>query len=92
MICTVIGSGVIVMHPALAYTLTVHAITSRGDGLRVSRPQPFLAAAAQAMGIDGLPSSTPGWTPSPPRAARLRGPVGRRRQRAVPRPRAGHLR
>jgi arginine deiminase len=45
---------VIVMHPALAYTLTVHSITSRGDRLRVSRPQPFLAAAAQAMGIERL--------------------------------------
>jgi arginine deiminase len=53
-ICTVIDGGVIVMHPALAYTLTVHTITPRGDGLRVSRPQPFLAAAAQAMGIDRL--------------------------------------
>jgi arginine deiminase len=53
-ICTVIDSGVIVMHPALAYTLTVHSITPRGDGLRVSRPQPFMAAAAQAMGIDRL--------------------------------------
>ena len=54
MICTVVGHGVIVMHPALAYTLTVHSITSRGDGLRVSRPQPFLAAAAQAIGIERL--------------------------------------
>ncbi len=54
MICTVMSSGVIVMHPALAYTLTAHSITPRGDGLRVSRPQPFLAAAAQAMGIDRL--------------------------------------
>ena len=53
-ICTVIDGGVIVMHPALAYTLTVHSITPRGDGLRVSRPQPFMAAAAQAMGIDRL--------------------------------------
>ncbi len=53
-ICTVIDGGVIVMHPALAYTLTVHAITPRGDGLRVSRPQPFMAAAAQAMGISRL--------------------------------------
>ncbi len=53
-ICTVIDGGVIVMHPALAYTLTVHAITPRGDGLRVSRPQPFMAAAAQAMGTDRL--------------------------------------
>jgi arginine deiminase len=54
MICTVIDGGVILMHPALAYTLTVHTITPRGDGLRVSRPQPFMAAAAQAMGIDRL--------------------------------------
>jgi arginine deiminase len=53
-ICTVIDGGVIVMQPALAYTLTVHTITPRGDGLRVSRPQPFMAAAAQAMGIDRL--------------------------------------
>lgn len=53
-ICTVIDGGVVVMHPALAYTLTVHTITPRGDELRVSRPQPFMAAAAQAMGIDRL--------------------------------------
>jgi arginine deiminase len=53
-ICTVIDGGVVVMHPALAYTLTVHTITPRGGGLRVSRPQPFMAAAAQAMGIDRL--------------------------------------
>jgi arginine deiminase len=53
-VCTVIGSGVVVMSPALAYTLTAHTITPSGDGLRVSRPQPFLAAAAQALGIDRL--------------------------------------
>ncbi len=53
-ICTVIDGGAVVMHPALAYTLTVHVITPRGDGLRVSRPQPFMAAAAQAMGIERL--------------------------------------
>jgi arginine deiminase len=53
-ICTVIDGGVIVMHPALAYTLTVHTITPRGDELRVSRPQPFMAAAAQATGVDRL--------------------------------------
>ena len=49
-----IDGGVIVMHPALAYTLTVHTITPRGDELRVSRPQPFMAAAAQATGVDQL--------------------------------------
>jgi arginine deiminase len=53
-LCTVVGHGVVVMHPPLAYTLTVHSSTSRGDGLRVLRPQPFLAAAAQAIGIERL--------------------------------------
>ena len=42
------------MHPALAYTLTAHTITQRDEQLRVSRPQPFLAAAAQAIGVDRL--------------------------------------
>ena len=53
-VCTVIGAGVVVMHPALAYTLTAHVITLRDEELRVSRPQPFLAAAAQAIGVDRL--------------------------------------
>jgi len=53
-VCTVIDAGVIVMYPALAYTLTGHIITPRGDGLRVSRPQPFLSAAAQVIGVDRL--------------------------------------
>ena len=97
-ICTVIDGGVIVMHPALAYTLTVHTITPRGDGLRVSRPQPFMAAAAQAMGIDRLTVIDTGLDPlTGPRGQWdgrqwERRPVGRRRQRAVPRPRAGGLR
>ena len=53
-ICTVVDTGVVVMHPALAYTLTAHTITRRDEQLRVSRPQPFLAAAAQAVGLDRL--------------------------------------
>ncbi len=53
-ICTVVDTGVVVMHPALAYTLTAHTITQRDEQLRVSRPQPFLAAAAQAIGLDRL--------------------------------------
>lgn len=56
-ICTMVDADTVVMFPAAAYTLTVHAITVRAEGpgvLRVSRAQPFLEAAAQAMGIDRL--------------------------------------
>jgi arginine deiminase len=52
--CTVIDSDTVLMHPALAYSLTAHAITPRSDGMRVSRPRPFLEAAAQAMGVERL--------------------------------------
>jgi arginine deiminase len=53
-ICTVVDIDTVVMHPALAFALRAHTITPRPDGMRVSRPQPFLEAAAQAMGIDRL--------------------------------------
>jgi arginine deiminase len=53
-LCTVIDTDTVVMHPATAFTLTAHTITPRPDGTRVSRPQPFLEAAAQAMGIERL--------------------------------------
>jgi arginine deiminase len=65
MICTVIDVDAVLMHPAAAYTLTAHTITSRPDGLRVSRAQPFLEAAALAMGIGRLrvvdSGTEPGW-------------------------------
>jgi arginine deiminase len=53
-VCTVVDSGVVIMMPALAFTLTALTITSRQDQLRVSRPQPFLEAAARALDIDRL--------------------------------------
>lgn len=53
-VCTVVDAGVVIMVPALAFTLTALTITGRWDGLRVSRPQPFLEAAARAIGIDRL--------------------------------------
>jgi arginine deiminase len=52
--CALIDADAVIMHPAVAYTLTAHAITSGPDGLRVSRRRPFLEAAAQAMGIERL--------------------------------------
>jgi arginine deiminase len=53
-ICAVLDVDSVAMHPALAYTLTARTITPRADGMRMSRPQPFLEAAAQAMAIDRL--------------------------------------
>jgi arginine deiminase len=53
-VCTVVDSGVVIMIPALAFTLTALTITVREDQLRVSRPQPFLEAAARALDIDRL--------------------------------------
>jgi len=53
-LCTVVDSGVVIMIPALAFTLTALTITVREDQLRVSRPQPFLEAAARALDIDRL--------------------------------------
>lgn len=53
-LCTLAGSDTVVMRPAVAYSLVARTITQRGDGLRLSHPQPFLGAAARAMGIDRL--------------------------------------
>jgi arginine deiminase len=57
-LCSMVDTDTVVMCPRLAFTLTAHTITPQADslagGLRVSRPQPFLEAAAQAMGIDRL--------------------------------------
>jgi arginine deiminase len=53
-VCTVVSHDAILMHPAAAYTLTAHTIAQQPEGMRVSRAQPFLEAAAQAMGIDRL--------------------------------------
>ena len=53
-LCAVIDADLVLMHPGIAYTMTAHTISPRGDGMRVSRPQPFLEAAAQAMSIDRL--------------------------------------
>jgi arginine deiminase len=53
-VCTMAGPDMVVMRPPVAYSLVARTITQRGDGLRLSHPQPFLEAAAQAMGIGRL--------------------------------------
>jgi arginine deiminase len=53
-VCTVLGADAILMRPCIAYSLTARVLTASGDGLRVSHPQAFLVAAAQAAGVDRL--------------------------------------
>ncbi len=53
-VCTVLDAGVVLMVPALAFTLTALTITASGGELRVSRPHPFLEAAALALNIDRM--------------------------------------
>ena len=53
-VCTLVDTGTVVMNPQLAYTLTAHTITARGGQLQISRPRPFLEAAASALGRERL--------------------------------------
>jgi arginine deiminase len=54
-LCTIAGPGTVVMRPGVAYSLVARTIIKRGEGgLRLSHPRPFLEAAADAMGLDGL--------------------------------------
>jgi arginine deiminase len=54
-ICTMVDVDAVVMYPAVADTLTAVVVTADGDGrITASDPQPFLTAAARAMGIDVL--------------------------------------
>lgn len=53
-VCTVVDTGTVIMVPALAFTLTALSITAKADDLRVSRPRPFLEAAAEALGAERL--------------------------------------
>jgi arginine deiminase len=53
-LCAVVDIDSVLMHPGIAYALTAHTISPQGESLRVSKAQPFLQAAAQAMGIGRL--------------------------------------
>lgn len=59
-VCTMVDVDKVVMYPNIAHTLTAHAVTPAGrydDGslrLDVAGAEPFLVAAARAMGIDRL--------------------------------------
>ncbi|GAC1327723.1 MAG: arginine deiminase [Mycobacteriales bacterium] len=58
-ICTMVDGDAVVMYPAVADSLAAYVVTPRtpgapDEGLRVEGPEPFLVAAAKAMGIDTL--------------------------------------
>jgi arginine deiminase len=53
-VCTMLDVGTVLMRPSTAYSLTARVITMRGDELRVSHPRAFLAAMADAIGVDRL--------------------------------------
>ena len=54
-ICTMVDVDQVVMYPPMANTLEALVITPDDDGaLSVAGPEPFLVAAAKAMGIDTL--------------------------------------
>jgi arginine deiminase len=54
-VCTMVDVDAVVMYPAVADSLTAIVVTAGEDGRQqASEPQPFLAAAAAAMGIDVL--------------------------------------
>ncbi len=63
-ICTMVDRDAVVMFPAVADTLSACTVTSDGEGaLQVSKPEPFLIAAAAAMGIEKLRTIDTGLDP-----------------------------
>jgi arginine deiminase len=54
-VCTMVDRDAVVMYPLLADTLVAYTVVPGGDGSpSVSGAEPFLEAAARAMGIDRL--------------------------------------
>jgi arginine deiminase len=54
-VCTMVDVDAVVMYPKVADTLEAWTVTADGDGgLRLFPPEPFLTAAAKALGIDTL--------------------------------------
>jgi arginine deiminase len=53
-VCTMVDVDAVVMYPPVANSLVAYRVTDDGGEPRVEVPQPFLAAAAEAMGIGSL--------------------------------------
>ncbi|MFC4605429.1 arginine deiminase [Rhodococcus kronopolitis] len=53
-VCTMVDVDAVVMYPAIAHTLTAFTIRREDDGVSIRGAEPFLEAAAAAMGIGKL--------------------------------------
>lgn len=53
-VCTMVDADAVVMYPAIQDTLSAFTIRREEDGVRISGAEPFLEAAAAAMGIGKL--------------------------------------
>ncbi len=53
-VCTMVDIDAVVMYPKVAHDLTALAVTLDDEELRVAPPEPFIVAAARAMGVDTL--------------------------------------
>ena len=53
-ICTMVDTDAIVMFPAVADSLQAWTVTAEGEGTLITGPEPFVIAAAKAMGVDEL--------------------------------------
>ncbi len=52
-VCTMVDRDAVVMYPNIAHDLQAYTVTDGGD-VHVDGPEPFMVAAAKAMGIDTL--------------------------------------
>ena len=53
-VCTMVDTDAVVMYPNMAEEMRALAVTTDGDRLHVAESEPFLVAAAKALGIDTL--------------------------------------
>ncbi|RRQ28043.1 arginine deiminase [Rhodococcus sp. Eu-32] len=53
-VCTMVDTDAVVMYPAIRDALSAFTIRKEGHGVRIRGADPFLAAAADAMGIEKL--------------------------------------
>jgi arginine deiminase len=53
-VCTMVDTDAVVMYPNIVDSLSAFTIRQRSDGVTIERAAPFVAAAADAMGIEKL--------------------------------------
>jgi arginine deiminase len=53
-VCTMVDTDAVVMYPVIQDSLSAFTIAMKGDSVSVTGPDPFVEAAAEAMGIDKL--------------------------------------